>query len=80
MVNHEKHCREYEATITTSFNLFVSLEENENTVDFEWERISENSFKISLFDVNPGEYAFIFRNSEGLYYDYNIIYDFTISE
>jgi len=79
-VNHELHCREYETTITTSFNFPVSLKDHGGAVDFEWERISENSFEISILDVKPGEYAFVFCNAEGTCYDYGTIYDFTIPE
>jgi len=67
-VDTEGHMREYDATS-------VSVK-----VDFEWDRISEDSFQIKVFDCIPGEYAFILRNEGNRKFNYNKIYGFKISE
>ena len=74
-VNEKKHRREYSMGQT-----FMGINtEKKERVPFEWEQISDNSYEITLQDVVPGEYGFVFKYVKLSDYDFGAIFGFTIA-
>lgn len=74
-VNERRHRREYDqGRNLNGFNI-----ERREMMDFEWEQITDNSFMITVPDLLPGEYAFIFRATRLAEFDYTGIFGFTIA-
>jgi len=76
-INQKKGRREYDEGLSIGG---IGVGEEAARVDFDWERISENSFEIKVTGLAPGEYGFIFRYSKVFGFDYDGIYGFTIPE
>lgn len=49
-------------------------------IDFEWERISDNSFEIRVKGLIPGEYGIVFRPAKLGEFAYEAIFGFTYPE
>lgn len=49
-------------------------------MDFEWERISDNSFEIRVKGLIPGEYGIVFRPAKLGEFAYEAIFGFTYPE
>lgn len=47
-------------------------------VDFTWEMISDNSYRIECDNIAPGEYGIAFRSAKLAPYDFDAIFDFTV--
>lgn len=62
----------------TSINGFNT--EMKNSLSFEWERLSDNSFLITVHGLVPGEYAFAFRAAKLAPFDFTAIFGFTIPD
>jgi len=54
--------------------------ENKERNGFEWEMISDNSFKIKVSGLTPGEYGIVFRQGKIGSYMYNNLFGFTVPE
>ncbi len=89
-VNPEKKRRELESQIEYEIG-DVGVVISNGGLEFDWEQISENSYKISVRGLEPGEYGIAFRaggsqghisragSSQSFAFDYNYgIYGFTI--
>jgi len=75
-VNHETGRREYDAGKTIEgYNVDKKIK-----LDFDWKRISDNSFEITVPGMTPGEYAFVFRSGKLCPFNYSRIICFTILE
>lgn len=75
-VNDEDQRREYDPGKNFSGLRVESTPE----MEFEWERISDNSFSIKLSKLKPGEYAVAFRAARLASFDFSGIFCFTIAE
>ena len=64
-INESKKRREYDTN-------------NAPRLNFDWKQITDNSFEIHVYDLEPGEYAFLFRFMPLCDYHYNAIYGFSI--
>ena len=54
--------------------------EKKARVPFEWEMISDNSFKISAPSLVPGEYGIAFKPAKLAEFDLTTIFQFTVEE
>lgn len=54
--------------------------EIKDRVEFEWEKITDNSFIIRIKQIIPGEYGFILRAAALGTFEYSTIYGFTYVE
>lgn len=54
--------------------------ENKERASFEWERITDNSFKIKVSGLWPGEYGIVFRYAKLGTFDYAPLFGFTIPD
>ncbi|MBQ0024917.1 MAG: hypothetical protein KBT00_04245 [Bacteroidales bacterium] len=69
----EKKKRVYD--VGTSLN-GINTERKER-VDFTWEQISDNSYQIEA-EMEPGEYAIVFRFARLDTFNFNTVFDFTV--
>jgi len=82
ITNQKKNRREYDAGITIgvgsgSVSGGINLE-NKERATIEWEQITDNSFKIKVPNLEPGEYGFIFRIAKASSFMYESLFGFTI--
>lgn len=61
-----------------SFN-GIKFNATRESIEFEWEQITDNSFRITT-ELIPGEYAFVFKYAKFGGYEFDVVYDFTITE
>lgn len=57
----------------------IKFNSKRQSIEFEWEQITDNSFSITA-DLVPGEYAFVFKYAKFGGYEYDAVYDFTITK
>lgn len=62
----------------TSVNGFNT--EKKTSMKFEWEKLYDNSFLITVPDLTPGEYGFAFKPAKFGQFDFTAIFGFTILE
>lgn len=83
-VNEERQCREYDPGVVIGYSAGpVTVAANaaiQERAGFEWEMISDNSFKITVHGLNPGEYGIAFRLSKLASFNYNAIFGFKVPE
>ena len=47
---------------------------------FAWEQTADNAYRIDIDNLSPGEYAIVFKPTKMGQYDFNCVFDFTISD
>jgi len=81
VVNQKKERREYDAGTTVGIANARINTSSQDRIQFTWEQISDNSFKIVVEDtLIPGEYGFIFRTSKLSQFNYSALLCFTVPE
>lgn len=75
-VNSEMHCREY----YQGMKLETIRVDDQPKIEFDWGKLSENSYVIRVHGLKPGEYGFVFKPEGGMGFDYTAIFDFTIPD
>lgn len=82
--NEKKQRREYDTGTGVGIGIgpvgIGTNTENKERNGFEWEMISDNSFKIKVSDLAPGEYGIIFRQTKIGQFMYNNLFGFTVPE
>lgn len=82
ITNEKKDRREYDAGIVIgvgsgSVSGGINLEKKDRP-GMEWEQITDNSFKIKVPNLEPGEYGFVFRTAKLASFMYQALFGFTI--
>jgi len=82
ITNNKKDRREYDAGIVIaassgSISGSINLGDNDRA-SIEWEQITDNSFKIIVPNLEPGEYGFVFRISKMSSFLFSSLFGFTI--
>jgi len=72
--NAGSHSREF-----STFNCNRLSLAPKQSIDFEWTKISDNSFEIKIPRLRAGEYGFISRPSAMMFFNYTKMFGFTIS-
>jgi len=73
-VNVEEHCREFRLGSKLEA---IRLEEHPG-LEFDWEKISDNSFDITVHGLVPGEYCFVICPQPVQGFNFSAIFGFTV--
>jgi len=83
-VNEKKKRREYDPGVSVGYTIgpvsIGGVATAQQRAGFSWEMISDNSFKITVPGLPPGEYGIIFRLAKLGSFEYSSLFGFTVPE
>lgn len=62
------------------FGALDPLADVDPKMEFDWEQISDNSYRITVHHLTPGEYGIVFRLSKLTLFNYSSLFPFTVPE